>query len=87
MAPQMHTYHGYTIAVRDDKSPPVAVFDTRFPRDPAAFLTDSLDKAKRWVDDYRKGVTWAAMARLSAQCNSQGKQYTSAQLGTVVYDR
>jgi len=62
----MYDYNGYKLTVREDKTPPVAVFDLRYPRDPALYKTTSLDEAMRWVDAYRKGEQWAVDARLSA---------------------
>ena len=50
----MHTYNGYKLTVRESQTPPVAVFDPRFPRTPALYKTTSLDKAMRWVDGYIK---------------------------------
>jgi len=63
---EMHTYKGYKLTVRESQQPPVAVFDTRWPRDAALYRTDSLDSAKRWVDAYTKGSQWAVAAKLSA---------------------
>lgn len=59
MTPTMHTYNGYKITVRDGG---VAVFDSRYPRDPALYRTTSLDLAMRWVDAYVKGEQWAQAA-------------------------
>lgn len=56
---EMHTYKGYKVTVRECQQPPVSVFDTRWPRDPAVYRAVSLDDAKRWVDAYIKGEVWA----------------------------
>lgn len=61
----MYDYNGYKLTVRKDQTPPVAVFDPRFPRDPALYRATSLDDAMRWVDAYRKGEQWAVEAKAS----------------------
>ncbi len=61
----MYNYNGYKLTVRKDQEQPVAVFDPRFPRDPALYNTTSLDKAMRWVDAYRDGQQWAVEAKAS----------------------
>ena len=48
--PAMYDYKGYKLTVRDNQTPPVGVFDIRYPRDPALYKTTSLDEAMRWVD-------------------------------------
>ena len=58
----MYEYNGFKVTVREDKSPPVAVFDLRYPRDPALYRDTSLDLAMRWIDAYRKGEHWAVSA-------------------------
>jgi hypothetical protein len=63
---EMHTYKGYKLTLREVASQefPVAVFDSRFPRDPALYKTTSLDLAMRWVDGYVKGEQWAVDAKV-----------------------
>lgn len=55
---EMYDYKGYKLLVQG-RTPPVSVFDPRFPRDPAIYRTISLDLAMRWVDGYRNGEIWA----------------------------
>lgn len=56
---QLHAYKGYKLTVREGQTPPVAVFDSRFPRAPVLYKAGSLDKAERWVDAYIRGAAWA----------------------------
>jgi len=62
MKPHLLTYQFYKIAMMGSG---VAVFDPRFPRDDALFKTDSVDKAKAWIRDYRAGFQWAVDAALT----------------------
>lgn len=56
------SYKGYKIATRmRDDVPEAAVFDPRFPRDPALYKTTSVDLAARWIDAYRDGAVWAEL--------------------------
>lgn len=64
---EMHSYKGYKLTVRESQQPPVAVFDTRWPRHVALYRADSLVEAKRWVDAYERGSQWAVEAKLSAK--------------------
>lgn len=57
---QLHTYHGYKIAVRTDSVMPVAVYDPRCKTDPALYECSAIEDAKRWIDSYRNGAAWAA---------------------------
>jgi hypothetical protein len=63
----MRTYRGYKLTARESQTPPVAVFDTRYPRDPALCKTYSLHAAEEWVDAYIKGEAWAVETKLSVE--------------------
>lgn len=57
------TYKGYTLKqVQYDHrvTAAIQVFDPRWP-DKAVYAHPSMEGAKRWVDAYRKGTTWAAL--------------------------
>jgi hypothetical protein len=56
------TYKHFKITMRGGEALPAGVFDPRYPRNPALYRASTLEAAKRWVDAYRDGVTWAVVA-------------------------
>lgn len=60
MTPTMETYKGYKITNRTTGA---AVFDPRWPRDPAIYRTGTVADARKWIDAYREGRYWADAAR------------------------
>lgn len=71
------TYKSFKISARmRDDVPEAAVFDPRYPGDPALYKTTSLDEAMRWVDAYRAGAIWADQEALAQSGNRSGDRDT-----------
>lgn len=68
----IHTYKGFKIMTKigpppDYADPEARVFDPRFPRDPALFVTTNFAAALKWIDAYVVGEQWAVQAKSSAR--------------------